>query len=114
MAEGTDEVTEVTEETEVTPVTAEATALSKIKLRLRITTDAFDTEITDLMNTALADLGIAGVNGTSAVITDSLVLTAVSTYVKMMFGEPDEYDRLKASYDEQKAQLSMATNYTVW
>lgn len=108
MAEGTDEVTEVT------PVTAEATALSKIKLRLRITTDAFDTEITDLMNTALADLGIAGVNGTSAVITDSLVLTAVSTYVKMMFGEPDEYDRLKKSYDEQKAQLSMATGYTVW
>jgi hypothetical protein len=35
----------------------------------------------------------------------------------MNFGELDKmefYDRLKASYDEQKAQLSMATGYTVW
>ena len=91
-----------------------AEALAKIKLRLRITTDAFDDEITDLINSALADLGIAGVDGENAIIGNMLVLTAVSTYVKMMFGEPDEYDRLKKSYDEQKAQLSMATGYTVW
>ena len=91
-----------------------AEALAKIKLRLRITTDAFDDEITDLINSALADLGIAGVDGENAIIGNALVLTAVSTYVKMMFGEPDEYDRLKKSYDEQKAQLSMATGYTVW
>ena len=91
-----------------------AEALAKIKLRLRITTDAFDDEITDMINSALADLGIAGVDGENAIIGNMLVLTAVSTYVKMMFGEPDEYDRLKKSYDEQKAQLSMATGYTVW
>ena len=91
-----------------------AEALAKIKLRLRITTDAFDTEIADLIESALLDLGIAGVNGENAIISNQLVLSAVSTYVKMMFGEPDEYDRLKKSYDEQKAQLSMATGYTVW
>jgi len=27
---------------------------------------------------------------------------------------PEDYDKLKRSYDEQKAQLSNATNYTVW
>lgn len=91
-----------------------AEALAQIKLRLRITTSAFDEEITGLINAALADLGIAGVNGENAIISDPLILTAVATYVKMMFGEPDEYDRLKASYDEQKAQLSMSTGYTVW
>ena len=91
-----------------------AEALAKIKLRLRITTDAFDTEIADLIESALLDLGIAGVNGENAIISNQLVLSAVSTYVKMMFGEPDEYDRLKKSYDEQKGQLSMATGYTVW
>lgn len=91
-----------------------AEALASIKLRLRITTSAFDEEITGLINAALADLGIAGVNGANAIISDPLVLTAVATYVKMMFGEPDEYERLKASYDEQKAQLSMSTGYTVW
>ena len=89
-------------------------ALAKIKVRLRITTDAFDDEITDLINSALLDLGIAGVNGENAIISNALVLTAVATYVKMMFGEPDEYDRIKRSYDEQKAQLSMSTGFTVW
>lgn len=89
-----------------------AEALASIKLRLRITTSAFDEEITGLINAALADLGIAGVDGENAIISNPLILTAVATYVKMMFGEPDEYDRLKASYDEQKAQLSMSSGYT--
>lgn len=87
-------------------------AVTKVKTRLRITTTAFDAEIEDLIDAALIDLGIAGVTGGSVQLTDNLVLTAVSTYVKMNFGEPGEYDRLKASYDEQKAQLSMASDYT--
>lgn len=91
-----------------------AEAVVKVKARLRIVDTAFDNEIEDLIDAALADLGIAGVNGESAVLTNTLVLTAVSTYVKMHFGEPDEYERLKASYDEQKARLQMATNYTTW
>lgn len=89
-------------------------ALDKIKLSMRITTDVFDDEINDLMNAALADLGIAGANGESVNITDPLVLRAVATYCQMHFGFPDDYDRLKRSYDEQKAQLSMATGYTIW
>ena len=92
-----------------------AEALAKIKLRLLITTDAFDSVLTSLMNAALLDLGIAGVVGEEVLITNDLVLTAVTTYVQMMFNaEPNEYDRLKKSYDEQKAQMSMATGYTVW
>lgn len=88
--------------------------LEKIKLALRITTDAFDDELNDLINAGLADLGIAGVDGASVNVGDPLVLRAITTYCRMHFGAPDEYDRLKASYDEQKAQLSMATNYTTW
>ena len=45
---------------------------------------------------------------------DAIVSRAITTYCKLNFGEPDDYDRLKRSYDEQKAQLSMATGYTVW
>ena len=85
--------------------------LSKVKLALRITTDAFDSELTDLINAALLDLGIAGVNEFEATTTDALIIRAVITYCKVHFGEPDEYDRLKASYDEQKAQLITATGY---
>ena len=92
-----------------------AEALALVKLRLLITTDAFDSVLTSLMNAALLDLGIAGVNGENAIISNDLVLTAVATYVQMMFNaEPNEYDRLKKSYDEQKAQMSMATGYTIW
>ena len=84
----------------------------KVKLALRITTTAFDSEIEDLISAALADLGIAGVE--NAVETDPLIVRAVITYCKANFGESDEYDRLKAAYEEQKAQLQMATGYTDW
>lgn len=88
--------------------------LGKVKTAMRIVTSEFDGEISDLIAAALADLGIAGANGENVVLADVLTQTAVITYCKMMFGSPDEYDRLKKSYDEQKAQLSMASGYTVW
>lgn len=84
--------------------------LEKVKLALRVTTDAFDDEITDLINAACADLGIVGVTAEST-SSDPLLIRAITTYCKAHFGEPDEYDRLKASYDEQKAQLITATGY---
>lgn len=86
--------------------------LMAVKLALRITTDAFNDELTDLIEAGLADLGIAGV--TEDNMNDMLIRRAVITYVKMHFGQPDDWDRLKASYDEQKGQLSMATGYTTW
>lgn len=86
--------------------------LADVRLALRITTDAFDKELSDLMSAAEMDLGIAGVTNTST--DDPLVRRAVITYVKLHFGQPDDYDRLKRSYDEQKAQLATATGYTNW
>lgn len=86
--------------------------LELVKLALRITTDAFDNELNMLISSAQTDLGIAGVVLPENL--DPICQRAVVTYCKLHFGEPDEYDRLKASYDEQKAQLSMATGYTEW
>ena len=91
-----------------------STILDKVKVSLRISTDAFDDELEDLITAGLDDMGIAGVDGTNAELTNSLVLRAVTTYCKMNFGEPDEYERLKRSYDEQKAQLATATGWTTW
>lgn len=84
--------------------------LNKVKLALRVTTDAFDSEISDLIDAACADLGLVGVDS-SAQTDDPLLIRAITTYCKVHFGAPDEYDRLKASYDEQKAQLITATGY---
>ena len=86
--------------------------LSKVKLALRITTNAFDSELTDLITAAQLDLGIAGVTVPASL--DELVSRAIITYCKMSFGLPEDYDRLKKSYDEQKAQLVTATGYTTW
>lgn len=88
--------------------------LDKVKLALRLSTDAFDSELEDLIVAAIADLGIAGVDTVSE--TDPLIARAVITYCKINFGSPDdvEWQRLKRSYDEQKAQLGMNSNYTTF
>jgi hypothetical protein len=90
--------------------------LGKVKLAMRMVTNDFDSELTDLINAGFKDLGIAGVNGEDVTPDDSLITQAIITYCKMNFGyvSKDDYARLKASYDEQKAQISMATGYTVW
>lgn len=86
--------------------------LAKVKLALRIVTDSFDSELTDLIGAACADLGIVGVPAQPDT-ADPILVRAIITYCKMHFGEPDEYDRLKASYDEQKAQLITCTGYGI-
>ena len=91
---------------------ASAALIAAAEMALRITTTTFDSEIGDLLDAAFLDLGVAGVQVPDEI--DALVKQAALTYVKMHFGQPDEYDRLKKSYDEQKAQLATATGYTNW
>jgi hypothetical protein len=82
------------------------------KMAKRLTTDYYDTEVERLLNTAMIDMGVAGVVIPEEV--DDLVRQAAITYFLMNFGQPDNYDELKRSYDEQKAQLSNTTGYTEW
>ena len=85
--------------------------LDKVKLALRKKSDAFNEEIQSLINAAMLDLGIAGVETD---LIDAVIERAVITYCKMHFGDAENYDQLKKSYDEQKAQLSMSSDYTMW
>jgi hypothetical protein len=86
--------------------------LDAVKMALRITTNAFDSEISGLIEAARLDLRVAGV--VLPVELDALVRTAIITYCRLHFGQPDDYDRLKRAYDEQKAQLATCTGYTNW
>ena len=86
--------------------------LELVKVALRITSEAFDSELNMLIDAAKVDLGIAGVLVPSTL--DDISKQAIITYCKIHFGEPENYNELKASYDEQKAQLSMCTGYTNW
>ena len=88
--------------------------LNKVKLALRITVNDYDADLTDLIEAAKLDLGIAGVELPAPL--DTLCERAIITYCKVHFSalSDGEWSRLKASYDEQKAQLSTATGYTDW
>ena len=86
--------------------------VAEAKLAARITTNAFDSQISTLLDAALLDMGVAGVEVPSTL--DALVKQAAITYFLLHFGQPDDYDRLKRSYDEQKGQLATCTGYTNW
>jgi len=94
--------------------------LERVKLALLITGNTFDTELSSLIMAAVKDLGIAGADTlvVSTDSTDALVIQAIITYCGYQFelihGEESRSDKYKKAYDEQKAQLSMATNYTTW
>ena len=88
------------------------------KMTLRITTNAFDDEIQALITAAYADLTTGGMIPIASITTstdaETLADRAAMTYVRLNFGQPDDYDRLKKSYDEQKAQLRTFTGATDW
>lgn len=94
--------------------------LDKVKVACRVTTTAYDEELTDLISAAFDDIGITDVN--PELLTEEnikpLIQKAVITYCKINFGfvqlNEDQYGRLKASYDEQKAQLLMSSDYNKW
>lgn len=86
--------------------------IMQAKKARRITTSTFDDDVGRLLEAAMMDLGVAGVEVPEQL--DALVSQAAITYFMANFGEPENYDRLKASYDEQKAQLSMHTGHTAW
>lgn len=103
--------------------------LDRTRLALRISTHAYDAEIASLILAGAKDLSesagipVQGVNLTttwsdgvptvtdSSTITDELIIRAIITYVRFSFGSPQDFDRLKAAYDEQKAQLQTASGY---
>lgn len=97
--------------------------LSKVKLALRISTDVYDPEILDLIAAGIADLYHAGpvfaaekvLDNEGAVtdynIDDPLAAMAVITYCRMHFGSPADFDKLAASYNEQKGQMRESFAY---
>lgn len=95
--------------------------LNKVKLALLISTTDFDAELTELITAAVLDLNIAGVDNETVVTTEptnALVSRAIISFCaynfELMHGEETRSEKFKKVYDEQKAQMSMATNYTTW
>lgn len=102
--------------------------LNTVKLAIPVSTAHYDVLISQLIEAAVEDMRIAGIpaNGVditvsesggavtvtdASTITDPLIIRAICAYVRAHFGSPDDYDRLKACYDENKAQLQTSSDY---
>lgn len=88
--------------------------IDSVKTALRITTAAFDGEISDLIAAARQDLVLSGVLPAKADSDeDPLIKRALSVYVKAHFGyDNPDHERLLASYDMLKSHLTLAGDYT--
>ncbi len=84
--------------------------LEAAKLAMRISTDVYDDEIESLLRAAELDLKAAGVKRMD--MSDDLIRRALITYVRANFGSPDDYERLRDSYELQKSVLMHASDYT--
>jgi uncharacterized phage protein (predicted DNA packaging) len=84
--------------------------LEEVKNALRVDGNDFDLEIQDLIDAALADLALSGIDVTD--LTKPLIKRAVITYCRANFDYDDRYnDRLIASYIMLKTHLSLADDY---
>ena len=86
--------------------------IEAVKLAMAITTDAYDDEIQSLIDAALLDLGVAGVDNT--LTSDKMIQRAVITYCRMMFHSPADFEHLRWAYEALKGQMQIATGYTNW
>ena len=86
---------------------------TKLALRIAAATTDFDSEISGLIDAALADLNLAGLAAGDT--AKPLIKHAVITYCKGNFGydNPDA-DRLRLAYDLLKAHLTLAEDYITY
>ncbi len=86
--------------------------LADVKKVLRITSDAFDGEINDLIDACKKDLEITGLDKNVIVETDALIKRAIKLYCKAHFGyDNPDYERLIKAYDLLKGHLSISIDY---
>lgn len=88
--------------------------LDDVKLALRVSHTALDSEITDLIASARQDLLLAGVIASKANSnTDPLIKRYIVTYSKAYFGmDNPDYERLVAAQEKLKMHLTLAGDYT--
>ncbi len=91
--------------------------LDKVKLALRLSGTALDGEVSDLINAAIADLRLVGINipaeagSSSKTLGDPLLDRAVVLYAKAEFGFNDDAERYRNAYDYLKCALSLTADY---
>lgn len=83
--------------------------LDKVKLALRLKTNAFDEELKDLISAAIADLSLSGVYDIQE--DDPLIVRAIIVYCQAHFGANADSDRYLKSYTMLKEHLALSLKY---
>ena len=87
--------------------------IDDVKIYLRVSSTAYDTEVTDLSSAAKADLALAGILTTSE--SDSLYKSAICVYCKANFGyDNKDAERFTDTYMNIKRQLMLASGHSFY
>ncbi len=78
--------------------------LALIKLKLRITTNAFDTEIQHLIDAALDNMHTLNINTEKQ---EPIVIAAIGLFVKAHFGDNPNADRYLQEFERMITKLSI-------
>lgn len=84
--------------------------LEEVRTAVRVSTTAYDGELSSLIEAAKIDIHQANVEVDE---DDPITRRAIVLYCRLYFGSPEDFNRLKEAYDEVKMQLGMATGYKV-
>lgn len=94
------------------------TLLAKAKEVLRLSSNVTDTEVTDLIKSAIFDLRRVGVivpqevEPTSTGDVDPLLERAILLYCKANYGYNKDSERFNKAYEHLQMALSLAQDYT--
>lgn len=90
--------------------------LNIVKLALRITTTAFDSEITRLIAECIEEMQGLGVTVSTdeqtGVPTSDQVQGTIIAYCKWQFGSNDDSEKWREIFDRKLAQLKTMTGFT--
>ena len=88
------------------------TLLDKVKLSLRVSGDAFNEEITDLIEAAKLDLMAAGILENKVEEPDAWIQRAIVLYAKANFGmaNPDS-EKYSDAYHNVRMKISLRGGY---
>ena len=78
-----------------------------VKLALRITTDAFDSEIEMYIKDCVSEMSALGVNVYDIGLEDFQIQSAIVAYCKWKFGDAENKDAFERIYHEKLGQFQM-------
>lgn len=83
--------------------------IAEARLWIRKSSNAFDSEIVQTMDSCILDLKNAGVRKLDT--DDALIRQALKLYLKAQFGYEEDSDKFAKSYEHLKSSLSLSGDY---